>query len=128
MKGIGRLIDFTPTILDLATIQQKHMDGKSMLGNFAEGAFPARDRYAEAPLGGGCLSMVREDGFKLIAVGEKEKDEDTILAQRGFANHQLAVFDLNSDPYEYVNLIDTLQGQDVLAWAISKHRDLKEEG
>ena len=128
MKGIGRSIDFTPTILDLATIRQKHMDGNSMLGFFAEGAFPARDRYAEAPLGGGCLSMVREDGFKLIAVGEKEKGEDTILAQRGFANHQLAVFDLNSDPYEYVNLIDTPQGQDVLAWAISKHRDLKEKG
>lgn len=126
MRGIGRSIDFAPTILDLAGIRPKFMDGESMLDYFAEGAFPERTRYAETPIGGGCLSMVREDRYKLIAVGDTGKGEDNIHAQRGFANHRLAVFDLNSDPYEYVNVINTEHGLDVLNWAISKHRELKD--
>ena len=125
MKGIGRSIDFAPTVLDLAGVQPNAMDGESMLECFSEGTFPKRNRYAETPLGGGCLSMVRKDGYKLIAVGTTGGGEDHIYAQRGFANHRLAVFDLNSDPYEYVNLIDTEQGRDVLDWAICKHKELK---
>jgi hypothetical protein len=107
-------------------IRPTFIDGESMLNYFAEGAFPKRDRYAETPIGGGCLSMVREDGYKFVAVGDAGKGEDNIYAQRGFTNHRLAVFDLNSDPYEYVNLINTEYGQDVLSWAISRHRELKD--
>jgi arylsulfatase A-like enzyme len=125
MRGIGRSIDFAPTILDLAGIGPQEMDGESMLGCFSEGAFPDRDRYAEAPIGVGCLSMVRDDGYKFISVGSNGMKEDRIQAQRGFAGHRLAVFDLKPDPYEYVNLIDTQQGQEVLEWSISRHKKLK---
>lgn len=115
MNGIGRSVDFAPTVLDLAGIRPGHLDGESMLKHFAGGIFPDRDRYAETPTGGGCLSMVRNDSFKLIATGA-----DNYV----FAGHKLAVFDLKSDPYEYVNLVDTQSGQDVLNWAISRHREL----
>jgi len=115
MGGIGRSIDFSPTVLDLADIRPEHMDGESMLKHFAEGAFLNRDRYAETPTGGGCLSMVRNDGFKLIANGADNPV---------FADHKLAVFDLRSDPYEYVNLINTDLGRDVLDWAITRHHEL----
>lgn len=127
MKGIGRSIDFAPTILELSQIKPYGMDGESMLSYFLEGAFPDRDRYAETPVSGGCLSMVRKDGYKFIAIGGHETKEDNLYAQRGFANHRLAVFDLKSDPYEYVNLIETQQGQEILEWAISRHKELKIE-
>jgi hypothetical protein len=125
MKGIGRSIDFTPTVLELAQIKHSGMDGESILGYLSEGAFPDRDRYAETPVSGGCLSMVRKDGYKFIAIGTDESKEDNICAQRGFAHHRLAVFDLKSDPYEYVNLRRIQQGQEVLEWAISRHKELK---
>jgi hypothetical protein len=127
MKGIGRSIDFTPTVLELAQIKHSGMDGESMLGYLSEGAFPDRERFAETPVSGGCLSMVRKDGYKLIAIGTDESKEDNIFAQRGFPNHRLAVFDLKSDPYEYVNLIETQQGQKVLEWAINRHKASKIE-
>jgi hypothetical protein len=125
MRGIGRSIDITPTILDIAGIKSEAMDGESMMKHFSEGVFPDRDRYAETPLGGGCISMVRKDGYKLLAIGGKEKLEDNIYALRSFPSHRLAVFDLKSDPYEYVNLIDTQQGKDMLDWAIRRHEELK---
>ena len=125
MKGIGRSIDYAPTILDLAGIKPRGMDGESMISHFQNGSFPVRPRYAESPVGGGCLSMTREDGYKLIALGNAGSDEDTVTAIRGFGNHRLAVFDLNSDPREFVNLINTRQGQEVLDWAIREHRSLK---
>jgi len=45
----------------------------------------------------------------------------------GFPEHRLSVFDLKNDPYEYVDLIDTPRGQEVLDWAIEKHQSLREE-
>jgi arylsulfatase A-like enzyme len=114
MRGIGRSIDFAPTVLDLAGIAGEGMDGESMIPHFDAGAFPPRDRYAESPKGGGCLSMVRADGLKLVAVG----------GTPAFAEHRLAVFDLVSDPYEYVNLIETFQGRELLEWSIARHQEL----
>jgi hypothetical protein len=116
MRGTGRSIDFAPTVLELAGEPRDGMDGESMLPCFATGVFPARDRYAESPAGGGCISMVTADGSKLLAVGAP--------AGSRFAGHELAVFDLETDPYEYVNLIDTSQGQEVLAWAVARHEEL----
>lgn len=142
MEGIGRLIDFAPTVLELAGVSDYFMDGESMLPHFEKGTFPERDRYAETSVGKGCLSMVRKDGYKLISTGTvgdastKEFDpgqreipgrELSIATQDGPLEHRLAVFDLKSDPYEYVNLIDTVQGREVLDWAIRTHKDLKGE-
>jgi len=62
--------------------------------------------------------MVRKDGYKLISTTQEGE---------GFPEHRLAVFNLKTDPYEYVNLIDTPKGQEVLNWAIEKHQSLKEE-
>jgi arylsulfatase A-like enzyme len=126
MRGIGRSIDIPPTVLELAGIAVQGLHGESMLPHFSAGAFPDRDRYAETPNSGGCLSMVRADGLKLISMGRKGHEEDTDFAQRGFRHHALAVIDLTSDPYEYVNLIDTAQGREALAWAVRRHRELKE--
>jgi len=114
MGGIGRLIDFAPTVLELAGTEHGDMDGESMLPSFTAGAFPRRDRYAECP--DGAISMVRADGWKLIAV--------SAAPERRFADHGLAVFELETDPYEYVNLIDTPAGQEVLTWAMAKHEEL----
>ncbi len=122
MKGIGRSIDIAPTVLDLVGVEHK-MDGESMLTPFSKGVFAERDRYAESPLGGGCLSMVRKDGYKFLSTGVLD-GEDNAYALRGHSDHRLAVFDLTSDPNEYVNLIETPQGQEVLQWAISRHREL----
>jgi hypothetical protein len=125
LDGIGRSVDIAPTLLDLAGISHDGMDGQSRLPFFREGGFPPRDRYAETPLSGGAVSMVRADGKKLISMGTPADREDTVRAMRGFSQHRMAVFDLTSDPHEYVNLADTPQGRDVMAWAIERHRELK---
>ncbi len=108
----------------LAGVGHGPMDGESMLPQFDQGAFPDRPRFAENQLGSGCVSMVREDGYKVISTGPvKEFGEDEVIY--GPDHHQLAVFDLKADPYEYVNLIDTDEGQEVLKWAIEEHASLK---
>jgi hypothetical protein len=124
ITGIGRSIDIAPTILELAEIDPKSpMDGKSMIKHLKNKTFPDRDRYAESGIGG-AISMVRKDGFKLISTGviSASAKEGELY---GPDYHKLAVFDLKSDPYEYVNLINTNQGQEFLEWAITKHKDLK---
>ena len=118
MHGIGRSIDTAPTILELAGVAGPEMDGESMLGHFDAGRFPDRDRYAENQ--GGCLSMVRSDGWKLISTGVKS--DRPPRAAPDF--HRLAVFDLRSDPDEYVNLVDTPKGQEVVRWAVGRHGEL----
>ena len=78
----------------------------------------------ENQLGSGCVSMVRGDGIKVISTGPvKEFEEDEVIY--GPDHHRLAVFDLKSDPYEYVSLIDTDEGQAALQWAIEEHASLK---
>jgi len=124
MKGTGRSIDIAPTVLDLAGIKAEEMDGASMLESFASGSLPDRDRYAETTIGGGALSMVREDGYKFLSVGCSMAN-DGREAPGSFPDHRLAVFHLKSDPYEYVNLIDTEQGQEILDWAVQTHQQLK---
>ena len=114
MTGTGRTIDFAPTVLELAGTQPDDMDGESMLPFFGNGSFPARDRYA----GWQCLGMVRKDGWKFLANPPK-------LAEQSKWD-KIAVFDLTGDPYEYVNLLETPQGQEVQSWAIAKYRELKE--
>jgi hypothetical protein len=126
MRGIGRSIDMTPTILELAGVKAEGMDGTSMLNSFTEGVFPERDRYAETIFGGGALSMVRKDGYKLLSVGPVF-GVDGVEAPGTFPDHGLAVFDLKSDPYEYVNLIHTEYGDEVLDWAIQTHAELKKQ-
>jgi hypothetical protein len=91
-----------------------------MLPHFASGRLPDRDRYAENPLGG-CVSMVRSDGWKLVSTGPLR---DAGPPKHASDYHRLAVFDLRSDPDEYVNLIDTPKGQEVLRWALERHGEL----
>jgi hypothetical protein len=118
MQGIGRSIDIAPTILELAGVAGPEMDGESMLVQFDSGRFPDRDRFAEDY--GGCVSMVRSDGWKLLSTGI-----DNDHPRREAPDyHRLAVFDLRSDPEEYVNLADTPQGQDVVRWAVERHQEL----
>lgn len=142
MTGVGRLIDFPATILDLSGIPVSQMDGKSMLPDFQTGKFENRERFAENVLGRGCVSMVREDNMKFISTGifgddasvkyRSNSNENidwgniTVSEFDGPSQHRLAVFDLNSDPYERVNLIDSKVGQEVLLWAVNKHKELKE--
>jgi hypothetical protein len=121
MQGIGRSVDIAPTILDLAGLDPTGLDGETMLEHFASGRFPDRDRYAENPKGG-CISMVRSDGWKLISTGRVRNDAPPRTASDF---HRLAVFDLRSDPYEQVNLVDTRQGKEVLRWALERHRTLR---
>jgi hypothetical protein len=121
MRGIGRSIDIAPTILELAGVDRPGSDGESMLDHFDAGRFPERDRYAENPAG--CVSMVRSDGMKLISAGRRAPDAGPPV--HAPEHHELAVFDLRSDPHEYVNLIDTPQGQEVLRWAVDRHRELR---
>ena len=121
MHGIGRSIDTAPTILELAGVEREGLDGESMLRDFDAGRFPDRDRYAENP--GGCVSMVRSDGWKFISTGIPEPDAGP--PRHAPEHHHLAVFDLRSDPDEYVNLIDTPQGQEVHRWAVERHRELQ---
>jgi hypothetical protein len=119
MHGIGRSIDIAPTILDLAGLDSSALDGESMVRHFGSGRFPDRDRYAENP-SGSCVSMVRSDGWKLTSTGRVQGAEPPRQAPD---YHRLAVFDLSSDPDEYVNLIGTAQGKEVLWWAIERHRE-----
>ena len=124
ITGIGRSIDIAPTILELAEINHNGpLDGESMMSHFKNGAFPERDRYAETGKGSG-MSMVRKDGFKLVSTGLTTSDsEDGELYGPDY--HRVAVFDLKSDPYEYVNLANTDRGQEVIEWAVITHRELK---
>jgi arylsulfatase A-like enzyme len=119
--GVGRSIDFAPTVLELADIEHPLLDGESMVASFADGRFPHRERIAE---GSGCVSLVRSDGYKFLSTGMVE-DDATKGETFGPEHHRLAVFELASDPREYVNLIDTKQGQRVLDWAIDRHQALK---
>ncbi len=98
------------------------LDGESMLPYFDSGAFPDRERFAES---GHAVSMVRPDGFKFVStgrVGENWSHTSPRLSDMG--HHRLAVFHLPSDPYEYVNLIETSRGEEVLDWAINTHKSL----
>ena len=114
VAGIGRSIDIAPTLLELAGMPRHGLDGESMLGHFVAGRFPDRDRYAENPYGG-CISMVRADGWKLLSTGLVTEREPPRHAPEF---HRLAVFDLRADPDEYVNLVDTPQGREVVRWAV----------
>jgi hypothetical protein len=121
IHGIGRSVDIAPTILDLAGLDPAGLDGESMLEHFASGRFPDRDRYAENPRGG-CVSMVRADGWKLVSTGVVRDDEPPRTASD---YHRLAAFDLHADPHEQVNLVDTPEGKEVLRWAVKRHQELK---
>lgn len=123
MRGVARSIDIAPTILSLASVDAGGLDGENILDYYTKGIFPARQRFAESGHGG-CLSMVREDGYKLVSTGTLAPDT-TSVDYYGPAYHGLAAFDLNSDPYEYVNLIDAQHGQHLLSWAIEEHQRLK---
>ena len=125
MEGIGRSIDICPTILDLANIPSDNMDGISTLQNFRSGRFQDRVRFAENVLGGGCISMVREDRFKFVSAGIIDDASQNIYGLRGFPEHRLAVFDLNNDPNEFDNLIKTDRGKEIQKWAIETHKTLK---
>jgi hypothetical protein len=120
IKGIGRSIDITPTILDLANIKHSKLDGESILKSYNAGYFKDRERYTE---GNEAFSMVRGDGMKILSTG-LIKDNEKL---EGIHKHKLAVFDLKADPYEYNNLIDTPIGIDVLKWAVDEHKRLKIE-
>ena len=123
MQGIGRSIDIAPTLLELAGVERPDLDGESMLPHFASGLLPERDRYAENQLGP-CLSMVRADGWKFVSTGISSSRHPPHHAPEF---HRLAVFDLGSDPHEYVNLVDTPQGGEVLQWALERHRELESD-
>jgi hypothetical protein len=119
MSGTGRSIDIAPTILELAGVRRRGLDGQSMLRHFSSGRFPDRERYAENPIGG-CISMVRADGWKLVSTGPVMRDPPKHAPDF----HRLAVFDLHADPGEYVNLIETSVGQETLRWALGRHAQL----
>lgn len=123
IQGVSRSIDIAPTLLDLAGIPHEPMDGQSMLPYFDAGEFPARDRYAETGEGG-CVSMVRKDGYKFISTGVHPEGQQ----QGEFYGpdyHKMAVFNLQADPWEYYNLVDTPKGEEMVAWAIETHASLK---
>ena len=93
-----------------------------MLPHFSSGRFPDRDRYAENTKGI-CISMVRSDGWKVVSTGLVDGEPPRCAPDY----HRLAVFDLRSDPDEYVNLVHTPQGKDVLRWAVERHRKLERD-
>jgi hypothetical protein len=123
ITGISRTIDIAPTLLELAEIPFVEMDGESMLPHFERGEFPERDRYAESGEGGS-LSMVRSDGYKLLSTGDPPEGQRKGEFY-GPDYHRLAVFDLGADPWEYVNLVETPRGREVVNWAIETHSRLK---
>jgi arylsulfatase A-like enzyme len=123
MRGLGRSIDIAPTVLELAGLDGSALDGESMLARFDAGGFPERDRYAENPIGG-CLSMVRADGWKVLSTGIRSTRHPPRHAPEF---HRLAAFDLRSDPLEQINLVDTPQGAEVLQWAIERHGELERD-
>ncbi|MBL7071382.1 MAG: hypothetical protein ISS26_04345 [Candidatus Omnitrophica bacterium] len=125
INGIGRSIDFAPTVLEIGGIKPKFMDGESMLDYFSKGVFPDRARYAENRWT--CMSMVRKDNFKIISTGFRSEKEER-RNRYGPAYHRLAVFDLKADPYEYVNLIDTAKGKELHMWAMDEYKRLKDAG
>lgn len=121
--GIARTIDIAATIMELSKIKVE-MDGISLLKYFDLGFIPQKERYAESPIS--CaLSMVSRENFKFLTIGQYEKYNKAKLKENPDLYHRLAVFDLNSDPYEYYNIINSEKGQDILSWAISTHQKLK---
>jgi hypothetical protein len=149
MRGIGRSVDIAPTLLQLAGLPAGDLDGESMLPHFKDGAFPDRDRYAEGP---GCVSMVRADGMKVISRVPTPKATGRALSflrkcadlcpplkkiphldGGGYGSlplsdkcwHELSVFDLKADPYEYCDLAATPAGREAIAWAVARHHELK---
>jgi len=125
MENIGRSIDISPTILNLANIKYNMMDGISMLQNFKAGKFPNRERFAENVLGKGCISMVRQDGYKFLSTGIIDDASENIYGISGFPEHRLAAFNLNDDPNEFDNLVNTKHGKEIHKWAIETHNNLK---
>lgn len=120
MSGIGRLIDYSPTVLDLANIKASNMDGESMLKYVLAGQFPNRPRYAENRWT--CISMVNKFNHKLVSTGSlKWKSK----VRYGPDHHRLAVFDLTADPFEFNNLIGSSISQDIIGWAVKEHKKLK---
>ena len=69
--------------------------------------------------------MVRDDGFKLIAMNPEPLPPDE-QAKEFPEYHRLAVFDLKADPYEYADIADSSLGRDVIDWAVDRHRELKQ--
>lgn len=127
MRGVGRLVDFAPTVLDYAGVSHGFMDGVSMREDFQRGLFPMRQRHAESGTGacGCCLGMVREDGMKLISYTPEPLPPDQQPPEVIPNYHHLAAFDLSADPWEYADILDSPAGQDMLDWAVEKHAALK---
>ncbi len=128
MSGIGRLIDYAPTILELAGVKHKAMDGHSMLADFQKGSFACGERFAESGIAesGSCISMVDSNNMKFLAYNPEPLPEgERNLEIENF--HKMAVFDLKADPWEYVNLADTSMGRCAIEWAVKRHAELRAE-
>ena len=128
LGGMGRSVDLTPTVLDIAGVPHGPMDGESMLASFRTGERLAdRERHAESgtPACGSSLAMTRADGMTVIGMTpEPIPDEDPADAQPNF--HKLAVFDLSTDAEQQIDLIDTPIGRETLDWALARHAELKQ--
>ncbi len=112
-----RLIDITPTILELVDIEPlKNMDGRSLSGliknnlpfiaSAKSGICPAPSVYIRA------ASSIRYKGWKLISRDSGWDDKGL------WANESLELYDLRSDPQEKINLAST---------SLKKLKELKEE-